>query len=251
MAKSEGTEGGFYVDPMYQFDIVPFFDGNGDVQALTFTNSSAFMILTVACIIGLLIFSMRGQSLIPSRMQSVSELLYQFTYRMIHDITGDVGLKYFPYIFTLFMFILFSNLVGMIPGSFTTTSHIAVTATLALLVFFTVTIIGFVKHGLKFFTLFWPTSAPLALRPALCLIELISYFVRPVSHSVRLGANMIAGHVTLKVFASFVGAMGLAGILPIAAMVGLTALEFLVAVLQAYVFAILTCIYLNDALNLH
>lgn len=251
MATGSDSDGGLHVDPMYQFEIYPLFGNSGDIGALTFTNSAAFMIIVVCVVVGFLTLSVRGQSLVPSRMQSVSELLYQFTHRMIHDITGDAGLRYFPYVFTIFMFILFANLIGMVPGSFTVTSHISVTATLALLVFFSVTIIGFAKHGLKFLTLFWPTSAPLPLRPALAMIEVISYFVRPVSHSVRLGASMFAGHVTLKVFASFVGAMGVAGVLPIAAMVGITALEFLVAVLQAYVFAILTCIYLNDAINLH
>jgi F-type H+-transporting ATPase subunit a len=251
VAKDTGSDGGIHVDPMHQFEIYPFFGDSKEVSTLTFTNSSAFMVLIVVSIVGFLIISMRGQSLIPSRMQSVSELIYQFTYNMLRDITGNAGLKYFPYVFTVFMFVLFSNLIGMIPGSFTVTSHLAVTGALALLVFISVTVIGFVKHGLKFLKLFWPSSAPLGLRPALAVIEIISYFVRPVSHSVRLGASLFAGHVTLKVFASFVGAMGVAGILPIAAMVGLTALEFLVAVLQAYVFAILTCIYLNDAINLH
>ena len=160
-------------------------------------------------------------------------------------------MRYFPYVFTIFMFVLFSNLIGMVPFAFTVTSHFAVTAILAIAIFVTVTVIGFWKHGIRFLLFFWPQSAPLVLRPLLCLIELISYFVRPVSHSLRLGANMMAGHALLKVFAGFVPAMGIFGILPLAMLVGVTALEFLVAGLQAYVFAILTCVYLNDALHMH
>ena len=171
---------------------------------------------------------------------------------MAVDILGEEGLKFFPYLFTLFVFILISNVSGLIPASFTVTSHIAVTGVLAMMVFLTVTILGFVKHGPKFITHFWIPSAPtVALRVILFAIEFISYFVRPLSHSVRLAGNMMAGHAVLKVFAAFVPAMGVLGIVPIGAMTGIFALELLVAFVQAYIFTILTCIYLNDALHMH
>jgi F-type H+-transporting ATPase subunit a len=199
----------------------------------------------------LLIGAVQQRALIPGRAQSVAEMLYGFVRQLVLDVTGEEGMKYFPYIFTLFVFILFSNLLGMIPYSFAVTSHIAVTGVLALIVFVTVTVIGFLKHGTHFLGFFWPKDAPGPLRPVLMVIELISYFVRPISHSIRLGANMLAGHAVLKVFAGFVGALGVFGVIPLAAMVGLTAFEFLVAFIQAYVFAILTCVYLNDALHMH
>jgi F-type H+-transporting ATPase subunit a len=160
-------------------------------------------------------------------------------------------MAYFPYIFTLFIFILLSNLMGMLPYAFTVTSHVAVTGVLALMVFVTVTAIGFMKHGTHFLELFWPKDAPAPLRPVLAVIEVISYFVRPISHSIRLGANMLAGHALMKVFAGFIAPLGVLGVVPMAAMVGFTGFELLVAVIQAYVFTILTCVYLNDALNLH
>ena len=168
---------------------------------------------------------------------------------MVVDITGEEGLKYFPYIFTLFLLILFGNVLGLLPYSFTFTSHIAVTGILALLVFISVTILGFVKNGFKFLGLFWISSAPLALRPVLLIIEVISYFVRPISHSIRLAGNMMAGHAVIKVFAGFAGIMGLGAIAPILAIVAVYGLEMLVVVIQAYVFTILTCVYLNDALH--
>jgi F-type H+-transporting ATPase subunit a len=168
---------------------------------------------------------------------------------MVEDVTGKDGLKFFPYIMTLFMFILTANMLGLIPGSFTTTSHFAVTAVLAMLVFVTVTVTGFVLHGTKFLGLFWVSSAPLALRPVLAIIELISYFVRPVSHCIRLAGNVMAGHAVLKVFAGFAGALGLFSFLPIFAITAVYALEVLVAFIQAYVFTILTCVYLKDALH--
>jgi F-type H+-transporting ATPase subunit a len=169
---------------------------------------------------------------------------------MVTDVTGPAGAKYFPYIFTVFLFVLFANLLALIPTSFSTTSHIAVTAILALTVFISVTAIGFVKHGPGFLKLFWVSSAPtVALRIVLAAIELISYFVRPLSHSVRLAGNMMAGHAVLKVFAGFAGALGVASVIPILAITAVYGLELLVAVIQAYVFAILTCVYLNDALH--
>jgi F-type H+-transporting ATPase subunit a len=181
----------------------------------------------------------------------VAEVLYSFIYKMVEDVAGRDAVRFFPYIMTLFMFVLFSNLLGLIPWAFTTTSHIAVTAVLAASVFLTVTVLGFVLHGASFLKLFWISSAPLPLRPVLALIEIISYFVRPLSHSIRLAGNMMAGHAVVKVFAAFAGALGLFGFLPILAVTAIYGLELLVAVIQAYVFTILTCVYLRDALHPH
>lgn len=251
---ASGHEGEVVIDPMHQFEIKPLF--GGDVGLFSITNSTLWMALAVICISALLILSSRGRHLVPTRMLSISEVLYGFIRQMCVDVLGQEGLKFFPYIFTIFMFILFSNLLGMVPYSFTTTSHVAVTGFLALAIFFTVIIIGFARHGVKFLGLFWVTSAPLALRPALAIIEIISFFVRPLSHSVRLAGNMMAGHAVLKVFAGLsamivAGGLGPLAILPLGAMIGISALELLVAVVQAYIFAILTAIYLNDAINLH
>ncbi len=236
---------------MDQFVIKPLF-GDEAFSIFTITNSTLWMAITIAAALALMIMPMRGGSLVPSRMQSVVELIYGFVRQMVIDVLGEEGKKFFPYVFTIFMFILFSNLLGLIPGSFTTTSHIAVTGVMAMTVFITVTVIGFVRHGIGFIGLFWVSSAPtVVLRCLLFVIELISYFVRPLSHSIRLAGNMMAGHAVLKVFAAFVPAMGVFGVIPIAAMVGFTALEVLVACVQAYIFAILTCVYLNDALHMH
>lgn len=250
MADQAPAEGGLKIDPMHQFDIYPVF-GGGEVGLFTFTNSSLFMGIVVAATMLLLMLGTRGRALIPTRVQSVVELLYELVQSMVRGTAGEAGMRYFPYIFTVFVFVLFANMVGMVPGAFTVTSHISITAAFALTIFITVTVIGFWKHGFRFLLNFWPSDAPLVLRPVVGLIEVISYFVRPVSHSIRLAANMLAGHAMLKVFAAFVPAMGVFGVLPLAMMVGVTALEFLVAFLQAYVFAILTCIYLNDALHTH
>jgi F-type H+-transporting ATPase subunit a len=197
-----------------------------------------------------------GSRLIPTRFQSVGELAYEFTADTLRSITGDAGMKFFPLVFSLFMFILVANMIGIIPYTFTTTSHIIVTVALALLVFFTWVIYGFYKHGLSFLKLFVPSGIPAPILPLIVFIEIVSFLSKPVSHSVRLFANMLAGHITLKVFAGFVsmlgalGALGWAGaVLPLAMTVALTALELLVAFLQAYVFAILTCIYLNDGIH--
>ncbi|SEA32591.1 ATP synthase F0 subcomplex A subunit [Rubrimonas cliftonensis] len=244
-----GASGEMHIDPMEQFLVKPLF--GGEMSLFTITNATLWMAIVVAVIALLLLGGSNGRGHVPTRLQSVGELMYGFVRQMVTDIAGEEGMKYFPYIFTLFLFILFSNLLGMLPYSFTVTSHIAVTGVLALMVFVTVTAIGFIKHGTHFFGFFWPKDAPGPLRPVLMVIELISYFVRPISHSIRLGANMLAGHAVLKVFAGFVGALGVFGVVPIAAMVGLTAFEFLVAAIQAYVFAILTCVYLNDALHMH
>lgn len=251
VAEAANSSSGIHIDPMHQFDIHPVFDPDGVVGLLTFTNSALYMWIVVAAIMLFLLLGTRGRAQVPNRVQAAIEMLFELVKNMISSTAGEDGLRYFPYIFTIFTFVLFANLIGMIPFTFTVTSHFSVTAALALAIFVTVTAIAFWKHGLGFFNFFWPRTAPLALRPALCLIELISYFIRPVSHAIRLGANMIAGHAMLKVFAGFVPAMGVFGFLPVAMMVGVTALEFLVAFLQAYVFAILTCIYLNDALHMH
>ncbi|MEM7745199.1 MAG: F0F1 ATP synthase subunit A [Pseudomonadota bacterium] len=242
------------IDPMGQFEITSLFGGGPADQFLTITNSTLWMGLCLAGVSSLLIFGMQGRALVPTRIQSVAELMYTFVRSMVTDVMGEEGKKFFPYIFTLFIFILFSNLLGMVPGSFTTTSHIAVTGILALGVFVSVIVIGFMKHGTGFLKLFWVDAAPLALRPILALIEVISFFVRPLSHSIRLAGNMMAGHAVLKVFAGMVGMIVFAGlgplaILPMGMMIAITALEFLVSAVQAYIFAILTCIYLNDALH--
>jgi F-type H+-transporting ATPase subunit a len=196
-----------------------------------------------------MVIGTRGRDIVPGRAQSVAELTYGFVYKMVEDVAGKDAVRFFPYIMTLFMFILMANFLGLIPMSFTTTSHIAVTAILAAAVFLTVTITGFVLNGTKFLGLFWVASAPMALRPVLAIIELISYFVRPVSHSIRLAGNVMAGHAVLKVFAGFAGALGMFSFLPIFAITAVYALEVLVAFIQAYVFTILTCVYLKDALH--
>lgn len=251
MATTEQTTSGINAHPMDQFVIKPLFGGH-DVGFLTITNQTLWLAISVLIITALLVLPTRSASLVPTRMQSVAEVLYNFVHKMVLDVLGHEGLKFFPYIFTLFIFILISNVAGLIPTSFTTTSHIAVTGVLAMAVFTTVTVIGFMRHGLHFISLFWVSSAPtVALRIVLFFIELISYFVRPLSHSVRLAGNMMAGHAVLKVFAAFVPAMGLFGIIPIGAMTGIFALELLVACVQAYIFTILTCVYLNDALHMH
>jgi F-type H+-transporting ATPase subunit a len=250
LAEDAHAAGEMHIDPMSQFAIKPLL--GGDTMGLfTITNATLWMAIVVAVIALLFLAPSKGRGHVPTRLQSVGELIYGFTRQMVVDIAGEEGMKYFPHIFTLFLFILFSNMLGMLPYSFTVTSHIAVTGVMALGVFITVTAIGFIKHGAGFLGFFWPKEAPGYLRPVLCVIELISYFVRPISHSIRLGANMMAGHAVLKVFAGFVGAMGVFGVVPIAAMVGLTAFEFLVAGIQAYIFAVLTCVYLNDALHMH
>ncbi|WP_112322317.1 F0F1 ATP synthase subunit A [Oceanibium sediminis] len=248
MAEPAQEGSGFNIHPMDQFVVKPLF-GDGPISWYTPTNATMWMALTVLAITLVLVVGSRGRALVPSRGQSMAEMLYGFTRKMVEDVAGKEGLKYFPYVLTLFTFILFANLLALIPTSFSVTSHIAVTAVLALAVFFTVTAIGFVKHGAAFLGLFWVTSAPLPLRPVLAVIEIISYFVRPVSHSIRLAGNLMAGHAVLKVFAGFAGALGAGAVLPIVAITAIYGLELLVACIQAYVFAILTVVYLNDALH--
>jgi F-type H+-transporting ATPase subunit a len=244
-------EGGLVFHPMDQFKIEPFF-GDGPIAWYTITNATVWMALAVLAVFLLMVFFMpkSSSSNVPTRMQSVAELTYGFIYKMVEDICGKEGVRYFPYIMTLFLFIVFSNFLGLLPMAFTTTSHIAVTAVLAMAVFLTVTILGFVKNGAGFLGIFWISAAPLALRPILALIEIISYFVRPVSHSIRLAGNMMAGHAVIKVFAAF-AAIPLLAPLPILAIVAMYGLEMLVSLIQAYVFAILTCVYLKDALHPH
>jgi len=209
------------------------------------------MVLTVAIICFLMIVGTRKQAMVPGRFQAIAEILYEFVANLIRDTVGNEGRRYFPFIFTLFMFILVGNMLGMVPYSFTFTSHIAVTFAMAMVVFVGVTILGFAKHGIKFFTFFVPPGVPFWMWPLMIPIEIISYLSRPVSLAMRLFANMLAGHTLLKVFAGFVPALGAAGIVPLAFVGALTGLELLIAFLQAYVFAILTCLYINDALHLH
>ncbi len=242
--------------PMDQFLVKPLF-GDGPVGTFTITNVTFWMALAILAIIGLMVLGSSKRSTIPTRMQSIAELAYGFIRKMVEDVAGKDALPYFPYIMTLFMFIVFSNFLGLIPGAFTTTSHIAVTAVMAIGVFLFVTILGFVKNGFGFLGVFWISAAPLPLRPILALIEVISYFVRPVSHSIRLAGNMMAGHAVIKVFAAFapmilIGWIGVVVTpLSILAITAIYALEVLVSFIQAYVFAILTCVYLKDALHPH
>jgi F-type H+-transporting ATPase subunit a len=244
-------------DPIHQFEIHKIFTlGHIGNQEIAFTNSSAYMFGAVAVVSILMLGGSAGRHLIPTRFQSMAELSYEFVANTLKSSIGEEGMRFFPLVFSLFMFILTANMIGIIPYTFTTTSHLIVTVALALLVFLTVFIYGLYKNGLKFFKLFVPHGIPIYILPLIMVIEVISFLSRPVSHSVRLFANMLAGHITLKVFAGFVtslsalGAVGAAGaLLPLAMTTALTGLELLVAFLQAYVFTILTCIYLNDALH--
>lgn len=244
-------------DPIHQFEIQKIFTlGHIGNQEIAFTNSSAYMFAAVAVISVLMLGGSAGRHLIPNRFQSMAELSYEFVANTLKSSIGEEGMRFFPLVFSLFMFILTANMIGIIPYTFTTTSHLIVTVALALLVFLTVFIYGIYKNGAKFFKLFVPHGIPIYILPLIMVIEVISFLSRPVSHSVRLFANMLAGHITLKVFAGFVtslsalGAVGAAGaLLPLAMTTALTGLELLVAFLQAYVFTILTCIYLNDALH--
>ena len=237
--------------PLSQFEIkrwVPIEIGDVDVSL---TNSAAFMVLTVVAISVFLILSMRRPDIVPGRWQSMVELSYVFIANLVKDTVGTEGRPYFPFIFTVFMFVLVGNLIGMLPYGFTFTSHIIVTFTMAMVVFLGVTVIALIKHKIHFFTFFMPPGVPLIMAPLLVPIEIISYLSRPMSLSVRLFANMLAGHTLLKVFAGFVVALGLFGVFPLAFVVVLTGLEIVIAFLQAFVFTILTCLYLNDALHLH
>jgi F-type H+-transporting ATPase subunit a len=246
------------MDPIHQFQIINLFSlgrlGNSEIA---FTNSAAFMLIAVVGLSLFLIGGMAGAGNVPTRLQSAAELSYEFVADMVRSTAGSEGMRFFPFVFTIFMFVLTLNMFGLIPYAFTVTSHIVITAALALTVFFIVLIYGLMRHGLHFFNLFVPKGVPVYILPLIVGIEVLSFVSRPISHSVRLFANMLAGHIALKVFAGFIillggalGAIGWAGgVLPFAMIVALTALEMLVAFLQAYVFAILTCIYLNDAIH--
>lgn len=251
-AHAAGKSGGHLPDPMHQFQIIRYVPLHIFGVDASFTNSALLMVIAGCLITLFTVLYMRKGSLVPSRGQSLVEISYEFVANMVEDSVGTAGLPYFPFVFTLFMFVLALNLLGLVPYSFTVTSHIIVTFALAIFIFIGVTIIGFVKHGAHFLRFFVPEGVPIFMLPLLVVIEVISYLTRPMSLSVRLFANMMAGHTMLKVFAAFVVAMGiLGGWAPLLFMVIFTGLEILIAFLQAYVFAILTCIYLNDALHMH
>ena len=243
------TEGGsgFAIHPFDQFVVKPLFGGD-HIAWYTVTNVTLWMAIAVLCIAALLVIGTRRRAIVPTRSQSIAELLYGFIHNLVEEVTGHDGVKFFPYIMTLFLFILFSNLLGLLPMSFATTSHMAVTVTLALVVFVAVTILGFINKGIGFLGMFWITAAPLGVRPLLAVIEVISYFVRPVSHSIRLAGNVMAGHAVIKVFAGF-ASLALVSPIVVGAVTAVYALELLVAVVQAYVFTILTCVYLRDAVG--
>ena len=245
------------MDPIHQFQIQNLITfGHIGGHEIAFTNSALFMLIAIAVIAALTIGATSSRALVPGRMQSVAEMSYEFVADTLRSSAGSEGMKFFPLVFSLFMFIVTVNVIGIIPYTFTVTSHIIITVSLALLVFLTVVIYGLYKHGLHFLKLFVPSGIPIYILPLVTFIEVLSFFSRPVSHSVRLFANMLAGHITLKVFGGFVVMLGSAGflgvlgaVLPLGMTVALTALELLVAFLQAYVFAILTCIYINDAIH--
>ena len=245
------------MDPIHQFQIKNFFPiaHFGGVE-IAFTNSALFMLISLAIVLLLTLGATRSRALVPGRMQMVAEMSYDFVASTLRSTAGSEGMKFFPLVFCLFMFILVLNVIAIIPYTFSVTSHIVITVAFALLVFFTVLVYGFWKNGLRFFRLFVPSGIPIYILPLVSAIEVLSFLSRPVSHSVRLFANMLAGHITLKVFGGFVTMLAAAGVvgwfgagLPLGLTVALTALELLVAFLQAYVFAILTCIYLNDAIH--
>jgi F-type H+-transporting ATPase subunit a len=245
------------MDPIHQFEIKNLLTfGTIGGQQIALTNSALFMIAAVGALALLMIAATSSRALVPGRFQTLAEISYEFVADTLRASAGSEGMKFFPLVFSLFMFILTVNMLGMIPYAFTVTSHIVITASLALLVFLTVIVYGVYKHGFHFLKLFVPSGIPIYILPLVTFIEILSFLSRPISHSVRLFANMLAGHITLKVFAGFVvmlGSLGIAGwigaVLPLLLTVALTALEFLVAFLQAYVFAILTCIYINDAIH--
>lgn len=237
--------------PIEQFEIKKILSIDVGGIDLSFTNSSLYMVIAAAVVSAVLFFGGRGQALVPGRLQSFAEMLYELVANMIRENAGKEGLKYFPFIFTLFAFVLFGNVIGMIPGTFTFTSHIIVTFALAFVVFLGVTVIGFARHGAGYLRMFFPHGAPLWTAVILVPVEIISYLSRPISLSVRLFANMTVGHVLMKVIGGFVIAMGVAGIVPFAFLIPLTLLEIFIAVLQAYIFTILSCVYLHDALHLH
>jgi len=250
------TESGPAIDPIHQFSIHPVISIQVAGHDVSLTNSGLYMLLAVALACLLVALGARGGSGVPGRMQAMAEMAYEFIAGMVRSAAGEAGMRFFPFVFAIFFFVLFSNLIGFIPYSFTVTSQIIITAALALMVFFTVVVSGVGEHGVHVFKLFVPPGVPIYILPLVVAIEIISFLSRPVSHSVRLFANMLAGHITLNVFGGFVVMLLGAGaaikglaVLPFAMTIGLDALELLVAFLQAYVFAMLTCMYLNDALH--
>jgi len=238
-------------NPMKQFEIERYVVLDLFGVDVSFTNSSLFMVASVVVVVGFLTFAMSQRLLVPSRMQSIAELTYEFIAGLLRENVGKEGIKYLPFVFSLFTFVLACNMLGLLPYSFTVTSHIAVTFALALLVFVVITLIGFARHGFGYLKLFVPAGVPTVLLIVIVPIEIVSYLFRPISLSVRLFANMMAGHIMLKVFAGFIVSMGIFGFIPLAATVAFTALEVMVAFLQAFIFSVLTCVYLNDAVNMH
>ncbi len=245
-------------NPLQQFEITPIIPIEVYGYNLSFTNSSLFMLLSLLSVFALFGFGMRKNSPHPSRLQALAEIIYEMVQNLTHSTAGKKADKFIPLVFTIFIFILTCNLLGMLPYSFTVTSHIIVTFGMAIVIFLGVTLLGFIKHGTHFFRLFLPEGVPLFMAPLILCIELFAYLARPVSLSIRLAANMTAGHVVLKVLASFIvmastasGAFKIFGVLPFALLTIVTGFEIVVAMLQAYIFTILACVYLNDALNLH
>jgi len=245
----EKAEGGLVFHPLDQFIVKPLF-GDGAVGMFTITNVTLWMAISVLAIVALFVFGTKKRDIVPGKAQSIAELVYSFVYKMVEDVCGKDGAKYFPYIMTLFLFILFANYLALIPMSYSPTSMIAVTAVLGFGVFIAVTVLGFVLNGASFLGMFWMKDAPAILRPIIAVIEVISYFVRPVSHSIRLAGNIMAGHAVIKVFAGF-AALTLVSPVAILGITAIYGLEVLVAGIQAYVFTILTCVYLKDALHPH
>ncbi len=237
--------------PLHQFEIVELAPISIGGVNLSYTNSALWMTIAIIVVTTFLVVAMTNRQLVPGRLQSMAEVLYEFIGQMVKDNVGAAGKPYFPFIFSLFVFFLLGNLLGLVPYSFTFTSHLAVTLGMAVFIFLATTVIGFAKHGLHYFSLFLPGGAPVFLAPLLVPIEILSYFMRPLSLALRLFANMTAGHTLMKVFAGFVAMMGVFGVVPLVFVVALFGLETLVAFLQAFVYTILTCIYLNDALHLH
>ncbi|ABA80222.2 F0F1 ATP synthase subunit A [Rhodobacter sphaeroides] len=256
--ETEVEHTGLAIHPMDQFIVkklfchtestAPMNECTTNIHWYDITNVTMWMAIAVLVIAAILVLGTRRRAIVPSRSQSVAELLYGFIHNMVEEVTGHEGVKYFPYVMTLFLFVLCGNVLGLLPLSFTTTSHMAVTVPLALMVFVGVTALGFMKNGPGFLKMFWVTSAPLAIRPVLAVIEVISYFVRPVSHSIRLAGNMMAGHAVIKVIAGFASIVVVSPVV-VGAVTAIYALELLVAVVQAYVFTILTCVYLRDAVG--
>ncbi len=243
---------GQHHSPLAQFEVHPLKELYFAGYDISFTNASLWMVLSMLGVLLFLGLGIRSKAMIPGRLQSLAELSYTFIASQIKDMAGPEGMRYFPLVFSMFMFVLFGNLLGMVPYSFTFTSHIITTFALALFLFLFLTLLGFIRHGFHFFSLFLPSGTPMLIAPLMIVIEIFSYLSRPVSLSIRLSANMMAGHTMLKIIAGFVISLGVMfGWAPLAFMVALTGFEFVVAFLQAYIFTVLVCVYLNDAIHLH